>query len=80
MAAVNPEALEQVIRRELRARDAARRARLFDQTAYEAADAAFVVKVMEAAGFPAPEAAGKAVRRGRRAAAKNEAAAFGDVA
>lgn len=77
---VTAEAFERLVREQLAERDRQRRARLMDVTAYEAADSAFVAKVMEAAGFKVPEHAEKAVRRGRRAAAVNEAAAFGDDA
>lgn len=79
-AAMTAGGLERVIREQLAVRDRARRARLFDQAAWDAADASAVAAIMTAAGFGAPEAAEKTIKRGRRAAAANQAAAFGDVA
>jgi hypothetical protein len=78
-AAVNAEQFEQVIRVALGERDRQRRARLLDRDFYAVADAACVSTIMTAAGYDPPEAAGKAIRRGRRATADNQAAAFGEV-
>ncbi len=72
------EEFEALVRRELKARDARRRARPIDQVAYDAADGAFVSAVMQAAGFGVPAAAEKAVRKNRRVQRLNEAAAFGE--
>lgn len=77
---MSPEAFERVIRDALAERDRQRRARLLDPETYRAADAACVSTIMMAAGFSPPEAAGKAIKRGRRAAAVNEAAAFDGAA
>jgi hypothetical protein len=71
---------EAIVRRELKTRDAAKRTRLFDQAAYDAADAALIAAVMKAAGLEVADDTKKTVRRSRRAAAKNVAAAFGDEA
>jgi hypothetical protein len=69
-----------VVRGALAERDKRRKARLFDVQAWEAADQAFLSAVTEAAGYKLPDDAGKAAVRARRAAKKNEGAAFGDDA
>lgn len=78
------EGFEGLVREALRERDRQRRARLMDASSYTAADAAFIAKVAEAAGYKTPpeakETAAKTTRRRRQAAAANEAAAFGDGA
>ena len=65
--AVNAEELERVIRDALAERDRQRRDRLLDRAFYAVADAACVSTILTAAGFDPPAAAGKAVRRDRRA-------------
>lgn len=72
------EQFETVVRNALRLRDDQRRARLLDKSNYDAADAAFIRTVLEAAGFEVPEPVVKAVAKGRVARRKNTAAAFGD--
>jgi hypothetical protein len=80
MVAVDAEDLERVIRDALDERDRQRRARLLDRDFYAVADAACVSTIMTAAGYDPPETAAKVIRRGRRAAADNQAAAFGSEA
>ena len=75
---MTPQEFEALLRRELKTRDAQRRARLGDQVAWDAADGTFVNTVMEAAGYTASADAVKAVRKGARSRRVNEAAAFGD--
>ena len=77
---VRAEAFEALVREELAKRDRQRRARIMDPLNYEAADAAFIAAVLAGAGFKIPEHAEKTIRRGRRAAAVNEAAAFDGAA
>jgi hypothetical protein len=75
---MTPEAFEQLVRDALAERDRQRRARLMDPMNYEAADSAFVAKVMQAAGYAEPEDTQQAKTRARRAARQNSTAAFGD--
>jgi hypothetical protein len=77
MAAMTPAEFATVVRRELKARDAARKTRLFDQATWDAADSAFIKAITAAIGLEAPEPVEKTVAKGRQARAKNEAAAFG---
>jgi hypothetical protein len=79
VAAATAEAFERVIREQLDERDRKRRARLLDRQVYAEADTSCVAAIMQSVGYDAPEAAVKAVTRGRRTAAVNEAAAFGEV-
>ena len=76
---MTPEELEALIRAELVKRDTARRARIGDPAAYEAADAACVSAIMEAAGYAPTEQAERQVRKGRRAARANEDKALGEA-
>jgi hypothetical protein len=79
MVMTRGEAFEQTVRTALAERDRQRRARIMDPANYQAADSAFVAAVMTAAGYEVPDHAAKTVRRGRRAAAENQAAAFGEA-
>lgn len=67
---------EDIVRNALRLRDDQRRARLLDQSNYDAADARFVSTVLEAAGFAVPEPPPAVVKARRTRAKKNEDAAF----
>jgi hypothetical protein len=67
---VSAEEFEQLVRRELAARDKQRRARLMDPANYEQADSAFVAAVMTAAGFAVPADAEKAPATGSRSRRK----------
>jgi hypothetical protein len=80
VTAGTPEELEQAIRDALRKRDAARRARLGDELAKQAADDEFVATAMEAAGYgPPDEETEKVTRRARRRGRANEDRAFGEA-
>jgi hypothetical protein len=73
-----PGTFEALVRHQLRQRDQARRARLGDAVAYDAADQACVNAIMEAAGYGEPtEDAERPARKAARARRSNEDRAFG---
>lgn len=71
---------ETAVRRALRTRDAQKRGRLFDLQHYDMVDAEFIRVISEAAGIPVADEIPKTIRRGRRAAAANQAAALDGAA
>lgn len=77
-ACLGEASFELAVREALAERDRQRLSRLMDMVNYEAADSAFVGRVMRLAGFAEPESAARAVRKNRRAQRLNEPAAFGD--
>jgi hypothetical protein len=76
MAAMTPAEFETVCRRELKARDAMRKSRLFDQAVWDEADRVFIKAVAAAAGLEMPEPPPAVVKARRTRAKKNEDAAF----
>lgn len=77
---MTPAEFDTIVRRQLKIRDAAKRSRLFDTVAYEAADAQFIKVISEATGITVADEIPKTIRRARRAAATNQAAALDGAA